>query len=196
VSNEHIWSGTFGDEYNKRNDKGFAERQKWWDYVAEKYLFCNVLEIGCNKGHNLSAISIHLEHPSMAWGVDINETAIEMCKARNPGLNVVLSTGLDLPFKDHFFEMVFTAGVLIHQSPATVEHMMQEIIRVSSKYVMAIEYDADTFTEVPYRGLSKALFKGPFGDVYTGRYGLKLIEKLPVGVDVGFDACTAWILER
>lgn len=196
MSNEAIWSGSFGDEYNKRNDKPFRERQAWWDFVSEKYQFCNVLEIGCNKGVNLHMISRHLDHPSMAWGIDINGDAVKKAKALYPDLNVVLGSGLDFPYKDDFFEMVFTAGVLIHQSPSTVETMMQEAIRVSSKYVMAIEYDADVFTEVPYRGLDGALFKGPFGDVYTGRYGLKLLEKVPVGINLGFDACTAWVLEK
>lgn len=196
MSNEHIWSGDFGNEYNKRNASSFNERRQWWDYVCDKYQFCSVLEVGCNKAHNLAHISRHLDHPSMAWGVDVNQEAVGKAKALYPDLNLVLSSGLDLPFKDDFFDMAFTAGVLIHQSPLTVEHMMQEVIRVSRRWVMAIEYDADIFTEVPYRGLSGALFKGPFGDVYTGRYGLKLVECLPVGANSGFDNCTCWILEK
>lgn len=196
MSNEHIWSGTFGDEYNKRNDKTFAPRQKWWDFVSETYQFCSVLEIGCNKGINLDMISRHLDHPGMAWGIDVNADAVKKAKSLYPDLNIVLGSGLDLPFKDDYFEMAFTAGVLIHQSPSTIEHMMQEVIRVSCKWIMAIEYEADIFTEIPYRGLEGALFKGPFGDVYTGRYGLKLVEKVPVGMEMGFDACTAWILEK
>jgi pseudaminic acid biosynthesis-associated methylase len=196
MSNEHIWKGEFGDEYTKRNDKPFKERQKWWDYVTNKYHYFSVLEVGCNKGHNLDMISPYLDHPSCAWGVDLNEDAVMKAKALFPYFNIVLSSGLDLPFKDDYFDMVFTAGVLIHQSPSTVETMMQEIIRVSRKWIMAIEYDAEVFTEIPYRGLSGALFKGPFGEVYEGRYGLRLLEKTPVGADQGFDRCTAWILSK
>lgn len=192
----NIWAGDFGNEYTRRNDKDYSPRKKWWDLVCKKYNFSNVLEVGCNTGMNLRDIVPHLDHPSCAWGVDVNESAIERAKGKDPKTNFVTSSGLNLPFRDGFFDMVFTAGVLIHQSPETVEMMMQEVIRVSDWYVMAIEYDGDVFTEIPYRGMPGALFKGPFGDVYEKRYGLRLIEKDRVGKEYGFDDCTAWVFSK
>lgn len=196
MSNEHIWYGKFGTEYTARNDRDFSPRYEWWRLVCEKYDFDNVLEVGCNNGMNISHIASQLDHPSMAWGCDINPAALELAKQRHPGLNIVMASGLDLPFKDDYFGMVFTAGVLIHQTPATVETMMQEIIRVSRQYVMAIEYENDIFTEIPYRGLTGALFKGPWGEVYEKRYGLKLIEKVYLDKEMGFDRCCAWCLTK
>lgn len=196
MSNEHIWYGKFGDEYTKRNDKDFQPRAAFWNMVCDRYGFANILEVGCGSGMNLSMIAGRLDHPSCAWGIDINQTAIGLCKMRNPELNVVLSSGLDLPFRDEYFDAVFTAGVLIHQTPDTVEHMMQEIIRVSNRFVFAIEYEDEIFKEVEYRGMKGALFKGPWGDIYEKRYGLKLLDKEPAGKDVGFDSCTFWALSK
>lgn len=196
MSNEHIWHGSFGTDYTRRNDLDFSARNGWWDYISDKHHFGSVLEIGCNNGMNLASLARNLDHPSMAWGVDVNEEAVAACKRKHPKLNVVLASGLDLPFRDGCFDMVFTAGVLIHQSPSTFEMMMQEIIRVSNKYVMAIEYDAEVFTEVPYRGLQGALFKGPFGEVYERKYGLKLLYKEKVGKEWGFDDAMVWVLSK
>ena len=196
MSNEYIWAGDFGNEYNKRNNSSFTERQPFWRSVYERHPFRNVLEIGCNKGHNLSLIELVISHEDDIWGVDVNSESIRKGKELNPYLNLVTTSGLDLPFRDDYFDMVFTAGVLIHQSPSTFEQMMQEVIRVSCKYIMAIEYDAEVFTEVPYRGLEGTLFKGPFGELYERKYGLLLLEKFRVGKDLGFDDTTVWILQK
>lgn len=193
MSNEQLWEGTFGDQYTVRNDVDMP-RADWWHRVCQRYDFANVLEVGCNVGHNLRDIAQYLDEPSLAWGMDINSQALKLAKQRYPDINFVRASGLDIPFRDQYFDMVFTAGVLIHQTPETVQSMMQEIIRVSAKYVMSIEYESDVFEEIPYRGQSGALFKGPWGEVYEKRYGLRLLEKVELGREHGFDFCTATIL--
>jgi hypothetical protein len=74
--------------------------------------------------------------------------------------------------------------------------MMQEIIRTSRSYIMAIEYASESFEEIPYRIKSEALYKGPYGSIYATRYGLKLLETGFLGVDKGFDNCTYWLLSK
>ena len=196
MSNEKIWSGKFGNEYTKRNDGDYSPRRDFWENFCKQYQFGSVLEVGCNTGMNLRDIAWHVDHPSNVCGVEINTEAIQLARDRNNLINFYQCSGLDLPFRDEYFDLVFTAGVLIHQSPDTWDTMMQEIIRVSNNYVVAIEYEADVFTEVPYRGHEGALFKGPWGDIYEKRYGLRPIEKRKVGKSEGFDDCTLWVFSK
>ncbi len=196
MSNEKIWAGKFGTEYTKRNDGDYSPRRDFWEAFTKRYSFANVLEVGCNTGMNLRDIAWHVDHPANVWGVEINTEAVQLARDRNNCINFCQCSGLDLPFRDEYFDLVFTAGVLIHQTPDTFEVMMQEIMRVSNNYVMAIEYEADVFTEVPYRGLEGALYKGPWGDIYEKRYGLRLIESKKVGKDAGWDDCRLWLFTK
>lgn len=196
MTNEGIWSGKFGDEYTERNKSAYSNRLAWWQKFCRDYRFKSVLEVGCNVGANVGMIAAQTNEDKSTWGCDINENALIQARKNEPSLNFVYASGLDLPFKDEFFDLVFTAGVLIHQTPETVEAMMQEIIRVSAKYVMSMEYESDIFEEIPYRGLSHALYKGPWGQVYEKRYGLKLLNTVKLDKREGFDDVTVTILGR
>lgn len=196
MTNESLWYGSFGDEYTVRNDCDFLPRRNFWTRMMDLTDAQLVLEVGCSSGHNLELISDNLLKKCHAWGVDVNAKALSILHARRPGINAAQVTGFDLPFRDDYFDLVFTAGVLIHQRPEEVEMMMQEIIRVSAKYVLAVEYYNDIFLEVPYRGHDGALFKGPYGEIYERKYGLRLIERGRVGKADGFDDCFYWLLSK
>lgn len=193
MSNEALWSESFGDEYTVRNDGDFDARREFFLELFKRFPVKNVLEVGCNNGANISKIDIP---PSRIWGCDVNDKALRGCRMRHNEINSVYASGFDLPFKDGTFQCVFTCGVLIHQKPVEVEGMMQEIIRVSSQYVLAMEYGATMFEEIPYRGQRNALFKGPFGEVYEKRYGLRLRETGFLDHSKGFDDVTYWMLEK
>ena len=61
---------------------------------------------------------------------------------------------------------------------------------------MSMEYESDIFEEIPYRGLKNALYKGPWGQVYEKRYGLKLLNTVKLDKREGFDDVTVTILGR
>jgi pseudaminic acid biosynthesis-associated methylase len=188
MSNQPLWSESFGDEYTVRNDGDFDARCDFFKDLFKRYPVKNILEVGCNTGTNLIGLS-------NAWGCDVNQKALRMCRTRHNEINAVYASGFDLPFKDDVFQCAFTCGVLIHQKPGEVEGMMQEIIRVSSQYVLAMEYASTMFQEIPYRGQKEALFKGPYGEIYEKRYGLRLVETGFLGHDKGFDEITYWMMK-
>jgi pseudaminic acid biosynthesis-associated methylase len=196
VSNADLWAGQFGDDYTARCDKDYSPRHKFWGDIIYKAKIRTVLEVGCNTGQNIDIISDYLPSRSNAWGCDVNQKALDLLHERHKELNAVKCSGFDLPFRDEYFDMVFTAGVLIHQQPSEIDIMMQEIIRVSHRYVLCMEYYSDIFEEVPYRGKESALFKGPYGDVYEKKYGLKLIDTGFMGKGEGFDDLTWHLLSR
>jgi pseudaminic acid biosynthesis-associated methylase len=196
VSNIELWEGSFGDEYVVRNDADFTPRREFFLDLFGRYPIDSILEVGCNNGMNLDIISETLMSANNAWGCDVNQKALNLLHTRHKELNAVWCSGYELPFKDYFFDCVMTCGVLIHQRPQEVESMMQEIMRVSSKYVLCMEYANDQFEEIPYRGNPEALFKGPYGSIYQNRYGMKLKETGFLDSSKGFDRITYWMLAR
>lgn len=196
MTNEGLWSGSFGDEYTQRNISSYSLRKGWWDRFCRDYRFENVLEVGCNVGANIGMIAAQTKAHKSIWGCDINESSLVRAKKNEPYLNIVYASGFDLPFRDDYFDLVFTAGVLIHQSLDSVEALMQEIIRVSGKYIMSMEYENPIFEEIPYRGKKGALYRGPWGEIYEKRYGLKALNKYRLSKEDGFDDVAVTILGK
>jgi hypothetical protein len=125
-------------------------------------------------------------------GLDVNAQAL--AEALAAGLDVSegrADQAVEL-FCRSAAELVVTSGVLIHIAPEDLTAAMQSIIDASSKYVLAVEYEADTAQEVEYRGYAGRLWKRPYGKLYEA-LGLSLVE---FGPAAGFDQCTYWLLEK
>ena len=91
----------------------------------------------------------------------------------------------------------FTTGVLIHQPPESLPIVLSEIVRCSKRYVLCGEYFAEEPTELPYRGVSGALFKRNFGQLYLDLFPtLQLIETGTLDRSAGWDDVTWWLFER
>ena len=115
-----------------------------------------------------------------------------------------------LPFVDDEMGLVFTCGALIHIAPADLRRAIREVFRVSSKYVLIMEYAADKETVIPYHGQEAALWvrdwprevnvalAGDFRIQQQQQYEREwqLTWTCPLGKDQGFDDVTAYLYER
>lgn len=188
---ETFWAGDFGSAYTKRNRVEWSLRVPFWEDMILWTGAKSVLEVGCNIGSNLKAIrSVNRENNLV--GIDVNIDALT--EATMAGLNVYEMSAVDVGrMWPGEFDLVFTAGVLIHIGPDDVSDVMDSIIAASRKYVLAIEYAADKEEHVEYRGHAERLWRRPFGKLYQDK-GLKLIESGEAGN--GFDRCQYWILAK
>jgi pseudaminic acid biosynthesis-associated methylase len=187
-----FWSGEFGHEYTKRNDKvPWSDRVPFWRRIVNLTKAQSFLDVGTNAGWNLLALQQMGSHLLLS-GVDINENAVQL--AQNSGLDVVQcpADGVIEKYGEGACDMVITSGVLIHVAPQDLARTMRAIADVSSRWVVAIEYDAINETEVEYRGHKGRLWKRPYGELYM-ELGLELVE---TGEAEGFDACQYWILSK
>jgi pseudaminic acid biosynthesis-associated methylase len=194
---EGLWSGEFGDDYVERNRAASEGRRPFWEHVLGRIEAASALEIGCNVGGNLRWLAALLGAENVA-GVDVNERALEVVRSEIPGIDVRVASARELPFADDSFDLVFTTGVLIHQSPEELPRVMDEIVRASRRYVLCGEYRADELEEVPYRGQRGALYKQDYGRLYADRFPqLQLLEEgfLPKSDGV-WDDVTYWIFEQ
>jgi len=179
------WEGEFGNDYTVRNlyvpDRGMFFKR------FLKYSINTVFEIGCNWGPNLQAWeSIGVE----AIGCDINEGAIRIANS----MGLVAYHGNSGSCNDKF-DMVFTAGVMIHQRTPGLIRMMKDMVRLSSQYVMFAEYEGKD-EEVPYRGERFALFKREFGRIFEALFpDAALVESGFAGKELGFDNVTYWMYD-
>ncbi|MEK9809633.1 MAG: pseudaminic acid biosynthesis-associated methylase [Candidatus Nanopelagicales bacterium] len=183
-----LWRGEFGDAYTERNQVDWRLRVALWDRVIEMTGARSVFEVGCNAGWNLSAIRLNNPQVRVA-GSDINPRALEQANAA--GLEVYEC--LDFRAVPGKFDLVFTAGVLIHIEPQHLREVMRALIDKSFRWVAAVEYEAPYETAIEYRGHSDKCWKRPY-DVLYKDLGLQMLTSW--WKPVGFDDCTAWLMQR
>lgn len=190
-----LWRSEFGREYTDRNDHEKPERVTAWTRLLDGIAPYRVLEVGCNVGWNLEylrRLGVRGLH-----GIEPQPYAVERARARCEEFDIVQGTAFELPFGDGFFDMAFTSGVLIHISPVNVGTAIDELYRVSRRWIVAIEYDHPTETEVQYRGHAGALWKRDHGALWRSRHpDLREVRTIELGAADGYDDCTAHLFEK
>lgn len=182
------WAGKFGEEYTDRNmmtpdefDKllrgriGFSRTEQIDEFLSDLELN-NILEVGSNVGNQLSLLQ--KRGFKNLYGIELNRYAVEKSKARTKGVNIIQGSAFDIPFKDAYFDLVFTSGLLIHISPQDINNVLDEIHRCSKKYIWGSEYFSEEYTQVNYRGHNNLLWKTNFAKLYLDRFpDLKLVKE-------------------
>lgn len=182
----NAWRGTFGDEYTKRNDYDWRKRIPTFKHILRDIKVKDILEVGSNCGKNLLALE------EMGYStVGIEPNAFARKEATKHKLFTFPGTADNIPFGQNTFDLVFTCGVLIHVPPEELQKSMEEIARVSKRYILAIEYEAPAETMLVYRGLRDMLWKRPFGKLYKN-LGLTLIHQGKTDID----RCHFWLLTK
>jgi pseudaminic acid biosynthesis-associated methylase len=194
---EALWSGDFGNDYVERNIRAYHERGEFWTSLLRAMRPANVLEVGSNVGGNLQWVAQVVPPPHVV-GIDVNRMALQELEERLPGVRGVESSARELPFADRSFDLVFTMGVLIHQPEESLAAVMDEMVRVSNRYVLCGEYFGEETTEIPYRGYRNALFRRDYGGLFATRFRgqLQLAFSGFLGTEDGFDNVTWWLFER
>ena len=133
-----------------------------------------ILEVGCNIGKQLEILKS--AGFNNLWGIDINEKALYVAK-NNKKFNIVYGSAFDLPFKDNFFDLVFTSFVLIHIHPDDEAKAIREMYRVTNKYIFGIEYFSEECEEVVIRGHKNRCWKRNFPSLFRKEYPKLAIMK-------------------
>ena len=183
------WEEEFGEGYLERNVYNPKELNTFYQnrYGATKEQLndtflkdipkdAKILEVGTNIGNQL----LHLQSQGFTnlYGIEIQDRAINYAKHRTDNLNIVKGDVLDIPFKDGYFDLVFTSGVLIHISPDNIKQAVSEIHRVSKKFIWGFEYYADTYTDLEYHGQKNIMWKTNFSKLYQDTFSnLKLLKE-------------------
>lgn len=207
MSQQHpkdAWSGDFGSEYTERNfvsDEALRVRVKMWATIGRNFHHQppkTALEVGCNLGLNLRVMRD-------LWDVELsaiepNPSAREKVLSDKvlPPERLYAGFGDKIPVADGAVELAFTTGVLIHVHPDQLAATMDEVVRVSSKYVLCSEYFSPRAETITYRGQEGLLFRNDFGGLYLDRY--PELELVDYGFfwkrATGIDDSTWWLFRK
>ncbi|EPY6430224.1 methyltransferase domain-containing protein [Clostridium sporogenes] len=181
------WSTEFGKEYTDRNiykpdnlDEFYKKqygvtRSEMNNKFLTQYVDrdSKILEVGCNVGNQLRLLQ-RMGYTNL-YGIELQDYAVEKAKELTKGINIIKGNADDIPFKDGYFDLVFTSGVLIHINPENIKKVLEEIFRCSNKYIFGFEYYSDNYEKINYRGNDDLLWKTDFSKLY-----LKYIPNLKI----------------
>ena len=163
------WQGEEGNLYTARNNPDEVQLrarrdlfEEILDWVEPDTLstFC---EIGCNRGSNLRVLR-RMGYDDLN-GVEPNESAR---KEAQKICDVYESINHVVPMLGH--DLVFTCGVLIHVPSRELKEMCEEIVDLSRKWVLAIEYFSAEPRMIEYRGTKDRLWARDFGSFYLDNF--------------------------
>jgi pseudaminic acid biosynthesis-associated methylase len=191
------WQGEFGKAYTERNIVDWHVRIPAFAHMLKGLELKRILEVGCNRGHNLRCVSEVLGDSAEVFGVEPNRYALELAQETGDRTFPIPGNAFDLPFKDGYCDLVFTVGVLIHISPDNLLTALREIERVSSRYILAAEYFSEEDEVVEYRNKSDLLWKRNFLKHYQAEFPrLRILNGGYWGAAEGFDRTNWWLLEK
>jgi pseudaminic acid biosynthesis-associated methylase len=186
---EAIWSGEFGRDYTDRNKfesaqafnavyierYGVTRDDMIRDWLSDVPKDARILEIGANIGNQLEALR-RVGFTNLI-GLELQRFCVEKSKSLHPQVDIIQGSGSDIPFRDGYFDLVFTNNVLIHISPDVIGQIIGEMYRVSNQYIWGFEYYAPEFTNIHYHGQSSLLWKADYAGLFQQQHpDLKLIR--------------------
>ena len=173
----NTWSGGFGKEYTDRNDASFQEMENLYladfgltrteinnEFLSDMDRNIRILEVGTNIGNQL--LCLQKMGFKNLYGIELQDYAIEIANKNTSKLNIIQGSAFDIPFKDNFFDLVYTSRVLIHISPEHIGKALKEIHRCTKQYIWGFEYYADSCIEINYRENKDLLWKNNFAKLY------------------------------
>lgn len=204
----NMWTGTFGKEYTDRNaltleqmdelykrNYGITGTELYEEFVGDLERSSKILEVGSNIGNKLLALQ-RMGFKDL-YGIEVSSYAVERAKANTKNINIIRGDAFDIPFKNRYFDLVFTSGVLIHIAPQDIERALREIYRCSKEYIWGFEYYADTYTEIKYRGNDNLLWKTDFASLYLSSFDdLRLVKEKRLKYLEGENVDTIYLLRK
>jgi len=205
---ESVWSGEFGKEYTNRNLMSpDTLDQLYIDYYGISRTTLNekvignldvdgVLEVGCNVGNQLQLLK-KMGHTNL-WGIELQSHVVEIARKRTRFINIAKGSAFDIPYKDNFFDLVFTSGLLMHIQPDDINKALDEIYRCTNRYIWGFEYFApDGYQMINYRGEDDLLWKTDFAELFLDRFpDLLLVREELVPYENNDNVDLMYLLEK
>lgn len=149
--------------------------------------------MGCNIGVNLGILK-EMGFSNL-YGLEINKKAIEIARSRNPDIKFVHSS-IEEYQNNEKFDLVYTAGVLIHINPQALNQIIQKIISLTTKYVFGFENYADKLTAINYRGNPNTCWKQNFPNLFLQTKKMIFLKERKIIYKESNLIYVAYLLER
>ncbi len=203
-----VWRGEFGRDYTDRNtldvdaldalyrkNYGLTRTQINQNFLSSISKNASFLEVGCNTGNQLLLLQ-RMGYTNLS-GLELQPYALEIARSRTRNVSLAQGSALAIPHPDASFDLVFTAGVLIHIAPDDLPRAMDQVHRCARTFIWGLEYYAPDVTEVNYRNHSRLMWKMDYARRYLQRFeDLELVREQHIPYLEGPNVDTVFLLRK
>ncbi len=130
---------------------GFLDRENFFQDLLFEQLkeldFSSCFEAGCGFGWNIRRAKEAFPHARVG-GLDFSHGQLKNAQTYMKGHDIQIAIGDNrkMPFADNAFDVGFSVGVFMNIHPDYIKMAIGEMIRVSRKYILHLEYDENHTT--------------------------------------------------
>lgn len=183
--NKEIWNKYTDDNLNSVNPSSFIY------HVTLALGAKSILEAGCNIGNNIK----DFPNTFNVSGIDMNQYAINKAKERFPSFDFKVGSISDIPYADNSFDLVFTRTVLIHAPESIMTKAMDEIYRVSKKYIFSMEFYNPEEKMIEWKRGKDLLWYRNMKERWK-KYHVKIISDVDIPIELDPDNVRFTLLEK
>lgn len=170
------------------HDKGKNHGVNYLKYFQNNYKFDKILEVGCSNGRAVKELQ---KKGKTAYGIDISPIAIRYATEKYAVRNCIEGSAIDIPFKDNFFDSVFSCDVLEHLTEDDSIIAIKEIVRVIKQGYIFVKISPDVEFNRDYLDKAKSMNIKHFENIENLHITVKpidwWIEKFTVHKNVFFE---------
>lgn len=133
-------------DYQREKDwieKEFVEEAKNTFNTTGPYWGLKILDVGCGTGRMLGAGLTTVRGGSKYYGIDTSKEMLKKLKEKEKFIectkkevNTKIGDAQNIPYKDNYFDVVFSYHLLWHLPKKEQEKIIKEMFRVSQKIVI------------------------------------------------------------
>jgi len=173
--NKDLWTNyTFENE-----DTLQTEISKLIYYLSLGLGTKNICEAGCNIGNNLSEFPKDFN----VNGFDMNETALEKARKKYPTFHFFKENINKTSFYNQQFDLVFTRGVLIHISKEGIQDALNELFRISKKWIFNLEYFGEDGKMIKWKRGDELLWYRNMKQLWNN-YDVEMISNIDIPLEI------------
>jgi pseudaminic acid biosynthesis-associated methylase len=197
------WAGDFGDAYTARNNNESVLRGRIMMFArilqtVQNRMPKSCVDLGCNAGQALRALK--LLGVEDTYAVEPNRKALDLAIAAGAvtAAKAVRGFAHDVDLPSGAVDLTVSSGLLVYVQPELLHATLNEIHRLSRRFIVIAEYFSPRHESIPYHGRDSMLFKNDFGGVFMD------LHPDAVLLDYGFfwkratglDDITWWLFEK
>jgi len=164
----------FWSKYALDDSSYNAELAKYISNLATSMKAQSVLEIGCSTGNDLMGFAEDFK----VHGVDLNDKALDKARTKLGTFDFQKGSITDLSFEDSSFDLVFTHKVLNYLEDAEIPKAMNEMLRVSKKYIVNFEMYGENEDAIDDKSKYRNMYKR------WHDYNVKIISHVDMHEDI------------
>jgi len=132
--------------------------------IIRQHRYNSILDVCCGTGDQLKLLK---KQNIDGEGIDISNDMLKVAKSGYIKANCRYQDAADTDYRDEYFDLVMTAFALHEKNHTTARSIVEEMVRISSKDILIVDYELNEKTSIVSKWLIYAIERLAGGEHYS-----------------------------